>query len=220
MDAWYILWAERAQLLSGFATTLALFVGAAVGAFILAALLLPLLEGRITPARRLLRSLIDGVRLLPFLVLLYLLYYGLPLLGVRLDAWVAGYVALILYHGLYITEILRGARTVLPKGQADAARAHGYATGGLYRRILLPQLVLGSAPMLGNQLVICLKDTAFLTFITVIELTGAATAIQSTHFIPIQAFVVAVGFYWLISLAIEALTRALGRCAAKRGLAS
>jgi polar amino acid transport system permease protein len=88
----------------------------------------------------------------------------------------------------------------------------------MYRRILLPQLIMRSAPMLGNQLIMCLKDTAFLSIITVQDLTGAATAIQSVHFIPVQAFVVAIGFYWLVSLAIEALVRKVGDLARNRGL--
>jgi polar amino acid transport system permease protein len=66
----------------------------------------------------------------------------------------------------------------------------------MYRRIVLPQLVLRTAPVLGNQLIICLKDTAFLSIITVRELTSAAASVQSLYFIPFEAFIVAIGLYW------------------------
>lgn len=137
----------------------------------------------------------DAMRIMPFLVLVYLLYYGLLVAGVILDALFVSYVALIAYHGLYFTEILRGARSLFPRGQGESAKARGYKTSVMYRRILLPQLIRCSAPMLGNQLIIFLKDTAFLSIITVQDLTGAATAIHSVYFIPIQAFVVAIGSY-------------------------
>jgi polar amino acid transport system permease protein len=167
---------------------------------------------------RLVRLLIDGMRMLPFLMYAYILYYGLPSVGIRLDAWTAGFIALITYHAAYFAEILRGTWATLPSGQAEAARAHGFRSFGMYRRIILPQLVLRAGPVLGNQLIICLKDTAFLSIITVRELTAAASSVQSLYFIPFEAFVVAIALYWLTSMLIEVAVARVGVMAEERGL--
>jgi polar amino acid transport system permease protein len=218
MSAWETLWSQKQTLLNGFETTVQLFVVSSVGAFIMGCLLLVALEKGKGPLAIGVRLAVDAMRMMPFLVLVYLLYYGLPAVGVRLDALLISYVALIAYHGLYFAEILRGAYVALPRGQSEAAKAHGYTRLAMYRRIILPQLITRSAPMLGNQLIMCLKDTAFLSIITVQDLTGAATAIQSVYFIPVHAFVVAIGFYWLVSLAIEALVHKITGYARRRGL--
>lgn len=217
MHAWEIIWSQRTALFSGFWNTLLIFGLSAIAAFSSGVIALLALEGSDHPLRRLLRIAMDGMRMLPFLIYAYFLYYGLPEIGIRLDAWTAGLIALVSYHAAYFAEILRGARAALPRGQAEAAQSHGFSTAQMIRRIVLPQLVLRSGPLLGNQLIICLKDSAFLTIITVRELTGAAAAIQSTYFIPVQAFVVVIALYWFISLLIGSLLRQLDRVARTRG---
>ena len=218
MQAWMTVWSQADRIALGFASTLLLFLVASAVAFVLSCGIVYLLEGHQNPPRRLLRATLDLVRMSPFLIYVYLLYYGLPEVGVRFDAWTAGTVALITYHASYFAEILRAARAALPQGQVESARAHGYAPFGMYRRILLPQMVLRSGPLFGNQLICCLKDTAFLSIITVFELTAAANDVQSTYFVPMPAFVTAIALYWLVSLGIEACLRLLGRFAKIRGL--
>jgi polar amino acid transport system permease protein len=218
MNKWDILWTHHGMILLGFQHTLMLFSVSAVAAFLLSSLIVLAIQIHRSPLRRLVRTLVDGMRMLPFLMYAYILYYGLPTLGIRLDAWTAGFIALITYHATYFAEILRGAWATLSTGQAEAARAHGFMSFPMYRRIILPQLVLRAAPVLGNQLIICLKDTAFLSIITVRELTAAASAVQSQYFIPFEAFVVAIGLYWATSLSIELLVARIGSVAEGRGL--
>ncbi|MFC2974314.1 amino acid ABC transporter permease [Azotobacter bryophylli] len=217
MNPWEIIWRARGAFLDGFLDTLAIFLLAALLAFALGCLLVYGLEGRTGPTRRALRGFIDLMRMLPFLVLVYLLYYGLPQLGVRLPAWSAGMIALVLYHGAYFAEILRGGRTMLPAGQIEAAQAHGFAPGKAFRRLVLPQLLIRTRPLLGNQLILALKDTAFLGIITVQELTAAANSVQSSHFVPMEAFLMVILLYWLISIGIELLIKWSARFGAKRG---
>jgi polar amino acid transport system permease protein len=218
MNKWEILWNHREMIIGGFKSTLVLFGVSATAAFLLSSLIVLAIQTGRGPAGRVVRGAVDGMRMLPFLIYAYLLYYGLPSLGIRFDAWTAGFIALITYHAAYFAEILRGAWATLPTGQAEAARAHGFTAFPMYRRIILPQLVLRAAPVLGNQLIICLKDTAFLSIITVRELTAAASAVQSQYFIPFEAFVVAIGLYWLTSLLIEALVARIGFAAERKGL--
>lgn len=218
MDKWEILWNHRGMLLEGFLNTLVLFSVSVVAAFVLSGFIALLMGTARAPVRGVLRTVVDGLRMLPFLIYAYLLYYGLPSLGIRLDAWTAAFIALITYHAAYFAEILRGTWATLAAGQAEAARAQGFTSFTMYRRIILPQLVLRAAPVLGNQTIICLKDTAFLSIITVRELTAAASALQSQYFIPFEAFVVAIALYWLTSGLIEAGVARIGAAAQRRGL--
>jgi len=218
MSDWEIVISEWPRFANGFATTLTLFLLSTLGAFILGVIFVNLLHGRNRAARGAVTYYIDGMRMLPFLIFVYLLYYGLPSLGIKMTAWTAGLLGLILYHSAYVAEILRGAWAQLPKGQIDAARAQGYHGLHLFRRIILPQLVLSSAPILGNQLIYMLKDTAFLMIITVQELTYAASSVQSMYFVPLQPFIIAVALYWAMSLAIEGLVAVVDRFAKERGL--
>lgn len=219
MNAWEILWQQRETFYEGFGNTLMLFACGTVGAFILGIIAIFALENdERAPLRRLLMWSIDIMRMLPFLIYAYLLYYGLPKVGIRMDAWTAGLIALVTYHGAYFAEILRGLRATLPRGQVEAGLAHGYSKKGLMFYLVLPQLLLKGGPLFGNQLIYLLKDTAFLTIITVKELTWAASSIQATYFIPVQAFVVAIVLYWAVSLLIARCMRGVEKVAITRGL--
>lgn len=218
MNKWEILWNHREMILVGFGNTLILFIVSAVAAFFLSAAIVLAIQTRRGVAGKAMRAAVDGMRMLPFLMYAYILYYGLPSVGISMSAWTVGFLSLITYHAAYFAEILRGAWATLSTGQAEAARAHGFTSLGMYRRIILPQLVLRTAPVLGNQLIICLKDTAFLSIITVRELTAAAAAVQSMYFIPFEAFIVAIALYWVTSILIELLVARFGFVAEGRGL--
>jgi polar amino acid transport system permease protein len=218
MSKWEILWDQRQMILVGFQNTLILFSVSAVTAFLLSAAIVLEIQARRGVLSHAIRSMVDGMRTLPFLMYAYILYYGLPSLGISMDAWTVGFISLITYHAAYFAEILRGAWATLSTGQAESARAHGFTSLGMYRRIIVPQLVLRAAPVLGNQLIICLKDTAFLSIITVRELTSAAASLQSLYFIPFEAFIVAIGLYWITSILIELLVARFGFVAEQRGL--
>lgn len=218
MNKWEILWNHRDMIAGGFVNTLVLFGVSVVAAFLLGALVTLAIQTGRGLSGKAVRGAVDGLRMLPFLIYVYILYYGLPSLGIRFDAWTAGFIALITYHAAYFAEILRGAWATLSTGQAESARASGFTRLGMYRRIVLPQLVLRSVPVLGNQVIICMKDTAFLSIVTVRELTAAASAVQSQYFIPFEAFIVAIGLYWLTSILIETLVARIGTVAESRGL--
>lgn len=216
-ENWMIVWQARDLLLQGLGTTIGLFISAAIAGCLLAGLVVYRMTEHPGTFSWILRAYINVMRMLPFLMLAYLLYYGLPSVGVRLSALSAGVLALAVYHGAYIAEILRGARLTLPPGTLEAAYAHGYGRGKVWLRIVLPQLVLRSRSVLGNQAIMCLKDTSFLSIITVMELTAAANAVQSRYFIPVEAFVVAIGLYWAMGLIIEAIVRRARRTTLRRG---
>jgi polar amino acid transport system permease protein len=210
------VWSERSLLLSGLGNTVLLSVLAGLVALLLGALLSALL---MSPRRMLAlpaKYLVDLARCTPFLLFAYIVYYGLPSLGLQFDAWSAGLFALTAYHAAYIGEILRAAWAAQPRAPIEAGVAFGYSGFGLFRRIVLPPVALSSAPVLGNQLIQIIKDSAFLTIITLPELTHAVNSIQSRHFIPFAAFLTAVLLYWGMCLLVEAGVTAVGRMAEAR----
>jgi len=215
-----VVWGERGLLLSGLRNTVLLSVLAGVCALVLGSLLTPLLMPARNAAARvpttLARVLVDVMRCTPFLLFAYIVYYGLPSLGLRLDNWGAGLLALIVYHTAYMAEILRGAWAAMPRAPVEAAQAFGYSGLGLFRRIVLPPLMLSAGPVVGNQVIQIVKDSAFLTIIALPELTHAASSIQSRHYVPFAAFIAAVLLYWAICLVIEAGVAAVGRLAEER----
>ena len=217
MNEWSIIWQSRDTFISGFLKTLQLFGISALLGLLLGVVLLYLLEGQSNWLRKGLGGFINVMRTVPFLILAYLIYYGLPQGGLRLSADLSGLIALTLYHGAYFSEILRGQRLVIPKGLVEAAQAHGFRHHLVFLRIILPNVFMSSLPLLGNQLIVCLKDTAFLCIITVREVTAAANSVQSTYFITMKAFLVAILLYWIISLVIEYGIRYLTRFGKQRG---
>jgi polar amino acid transport system permease protein len=162
------------------------------------------------------RGFVDGMRCVPFLLFAYIVYYGLPSVGIRFDNWTSGLVALTIYNAAYMAEILRGAWAAQPREPIEAGTAFGFSNVRLFRRIVLPPLLLAAGPVIGNQMIQIIKDSAFLTIIALPELTHAASSIQSRHYIPFAAFITAVFLYWGLCLVIEAGVGSVDRLAAAR----
>jgi polar amino acid transport system permease protein len=211
-----IVWDERALLLQGLGVTSLISVLAAILAILLGALLTPALRARSRSVSISARVFVDGMRCVPFLLLVYVVYYGLPSFGLRLDNWGSGLAALVLYNSAYMAEILRGAWAAQAPEPIEAGSAFGFHGLGLFRRIVLPPLVLAAGPVIGNQMIQIIKDSAFLTTIALPELTHAASSIQSRHYVPFAAFITAVFLYWGLCLLIEAGVSGVGRFAELR----
>lgn len=218
MNQWAIIWAEHDNFIAGLRATLELFIIAAVCGLLIGIVLCYITEYQKRVLNNVIMGFVNLMRAIPFLILAYLLYYGLPELGISLEAWTAGLVALIIYHGAYFFEILRSQRRVFSNGYIEAAVVQGFSRYTLFRRIVLPNIFSSALPLLGNQLIICLKDTAFLSIITVQEITAAANSVQATYFIPFNAFIVAIALYWAISIVLELLIKRLTVYSAKRGM--
>jgi polar amino acid transport system permease protein len=211
-----IIWQQRDIVLAGLLNTVILLVISGVTSLILGALLTPLLMSENKAVSRAAAAYVDAMRCAPFLLFVYLIYFGLPTLGINLSNWSAGAVALILYNTAYMGELLRGAWLELPASLIESGKAFGFRGLTLLRRIILPPVMLRAMPLVGNQLIQIVKDSAFLTVIAVGELTHEMTGIQATYFIPFAAFVAAVILYWCLCLAIEAGTGMLNKFAEER----
>jgi polar amino acid transport system permease protein len=212
-----VLWEQRDAMLSGFLTTLAIAAVAALCAGLLGLLLFSLLISRLRAVALLLAWLIDLMRCVPFMLFCYMIYFGLPSFGIVIGNLMAGIIALTIYNAAYIAELLRGGYVALPREGVEAGHAFGFHGWRLLIRIILPPVLLASIPMLGNQMVQIIKDSAFLVIIAVQELTFSANEIQATYYVPFASFVCAMLLYWVLCLAVEAGVRVvLAMAEAKR----
>jgi polar amino acid transport system permease protein len=216
MTDFLIIWQQRTDVLNGLLGTLGLLVVSAAASLVLGVLLTPALMSRRVAVARIATIYVDAMRCAPFLLFVYLIYFGLPSAGIRLSNWWAGAIALILYNTAYMAELLRSAWNELPVSMIESGRAYGFTGFNLLRRIILPPVFTNAMPLIGNQLVQIVKDSAFLTVIAVSELTHQMNGIQATYFIPFAAFVIAVLLYWGICLVIEGATGLLSRYAEER----
>lgn len=176
--------------------------GTAVSLIFGIVLLVPLISSS-SAARTSVQVFIDAMRSIPFLMLAYFVYYGLPSWGITFGSWTTAVVTIIIYNTAYMAEILRAAWRSLPRGQIEAGQAYGFSGWQMMKRIILPQVVLSSVPVLGNQFIQVIKDSAFLSIITIQELTFVARSIQSTYYVPFESFLVAAILYWALCLTVE-----------------
>ncbi|ABM02274.1 amino acid ABC transporter membrane protein 2, PAAT family [Psychromonas ingrahamii 37] len=202
MDQWQIIWEARELISSGLMNTLYLVLISMALSIPLGALAaIVVIE---SPGwRKIFQEFFDLLRCVPFLLLAYVMYYGLPSLGVRLSPWESGIVTLVLYNMAYFVEIFVTAYKAISRADVEAADAYGFSSLQKYRHVIFPQIVLISAPLVGNQIITAMRDSALLMIITVQELTFAANFISVNHFIPFLPFVVAVALYTLITLVVE-----------------
>jgi len=186
------------MLLLGLANTAVLSVLTTVLSLALGALYSVILMAEGKCIRAFAQIMLDTVRCIPVLLLIYVFYYQLPAFGIVLNNWAAGLCALVICHTAYMAEIIRGSWVVLPKEYTETAISFGFRGLALYRRIVFPPIILAAAPMIGNQVIIIVKDTAFLMIVAVSELTHAATSIQSRYYVPFAAYVSAIALYWVL----------------------
>jgi len=212
-----IVLGEWRSLATGFLNTVWICALSGALSLLLAVFVSMLLVSRRHGVRRSTQGVVDVLRAIPFLMLLFIVYYCLPTLHVRLSSWTCGLWALIVYNTAYFAEILRGAWSHLPHEQEEAGRAYGYTGLRLYRRIILPQIFIAAGPVLGNQMITLVKNSAFLMVITIPDLTFMANQVQAIYFVPFETILVAVALYWILCSTIEWTVRRMDRVALVRG---
>ncbi|ATE62539.1 amino acid ABC transporter permease [Thauera sinica] len=216
MNGIEILWRERDIFLAGLATTLSLCIAAVLLSLALSALGAVAIREASPRARAAIVRFVDLVRCVPFLLLAYVVYFGLPELGWNIGPYWAGLLTLTIYTSAYFVEIFRSAMMNLSSGCTEAARAYGFSMPALYRRIIFPQVAITTAPLVGNQIIMVLKDSAMLMIITVKEISFAANYVSTNYFSPFAPFVLAAGLYWSVSLLVEQGVRFLSKIRSQR----
>jgi polar amino acid transport system permease protein len=159
--------------------------------------------------RRLVKAYVEVMRNTPMLVQLYFIFYGLPILGIRLNSFVTALVALSIYCGAYVVEILRAGVEGVGRGQVDAARALGLAESAVFARVVLPQAFRASLPALGGQVIVMVKLSSLASVIGAMELTYVVVDIVATTYRSFELYAVAGLAYLAMTLIVSGIFRAL-----------
>lgn len=187
---------------SAVAAVLALVIGIAAGL------------GSLSTSRLLrgvVRVYVEFVRGTPLLIQIFLVFFALPVLGVRFSEFWAGVVALAFNAGAYIAEVVRGTVGSVEKGQSEAAMSIGMTQRGALIWVLLPQAWRPMIPALTNDLITLTKNSSLLSVISVYELTRAGQAIIATHFAPFEIYLLLALHYWALISTLAWASRRIER---------
>jgi His/Glu/Gln/Arg/opine family amino acid ABC transporter permease subunit len=216
---WYVLWPGTVQgrtnlefLAGGLSFTVLVAVSAitlsvAVG---LAVALPGLSDHRVL--RGFNRVYVETLRAIPMLVMLLWVYYGLPiLLGIRLEVFPAGVLALAVSDSAFEAEIFRGGIQSIDRGQHEAADSLGLGYLDKMRFVILPQAVRRVLPPLGNQFVYMLKTSSLVSVIGLTELTRRANELVVTEYRPLEIYTFLALEYLALVLIVSYFVRRLER---------
>jgi polar amino acid transport system permease protein len=199
-----------------------LFVEAAIFTVVLSAIAtaLGMVVGIVGAAMRLSRSrvlsniaalYVELIRNTPFLVQIYIIYFGLPAIGIRIDAITAAVMSLTVYAGAYITEIVRAGIGTIHKGQIEAARTLGLTQMQTLRYVVLVPALSAIFPALTSQFILIMLASSVVSVISVPELTGIANDIQGLTFRSLEAFLVVAAIYLVLTAAFKVLYAIIDR---------
>ncbi|OOM80247.1 L-cystine transport system permease protein TcyB [Clostridium puniceum] len=196
------------------ATVLGFFLAIILGLFIAI--------GRISKIKILKGILVvflEFIRGTPLLVQLVYMYYVVPLLlsmivqiwnpgyQVKISSLVAGTIGLGINYGCYISEVIRSSILSIDGGQTEAALALGLTKKQALFKIIIPQALRNSIPVFGNYLVMMLKDTSLLAYVSVSELLLRTQSYASQSFLTIESYTILAGFYLILSLPLAQLVK-------------
>lgn len=184
------------------AGVLACIIGFALG---LAAL------SNVRVVRAAIAAYVDFVRGTPLLIQVFLVFFALPVIGIRFDEIWAGIIALAFNTSAYIAETVRGGVGSVERGQTEAAKSIGMVNRQILVSILLPQALRPMIPPLTNELISMTKNTSLLSVISVYELTRAGQAIISVHFVPFEIYLLLALYYYAIIKSLSYLSRWIER---------
>ncbi len=207
MKAWLTVWDLLPVLLFAAITT----IEVTIGGFIVAALLG--LAGAVLGGfrSRLLRALVavyvDVFRAVPVLTQLFIIYFGLTEIGIRLDPIPAAIVGFGINGGAYLTEVFRAGIASVHQGQMEAAQMLGMTRLAAMRIVILPQAMRVVLPPLGNFAIGLLKDTALASAVAAPELMFRARNLVDRTFLSTQIYLMTALIYLAMSLPLGYLTR-------------
>jgi His/Glu/Gln/Arg/opine family amino acid ABC transporter permease subunit len=149
-----------------------------------------------------LRAYVETLRGLPIIVTLFIIYFGLPTVGLTLstNALMAGILGLSLALAAYLAEVFRAAILSVEAGQMEAALSFGMKRSDAYMRIVIPQALVVAVPTLGGYFISTLKDSSLLGFISVVELMRTAIDLVSVTFLAFQIYLTIGAIYLILSL--------------------
>lgn len=194
-------------LLKASVTTLEIFICSIALGIIMGIIIVIMKISKFKPLSLFANFYIWTLRGTPLLVQLFLVYFGLPQIGIELNPFSASVLALGINAGAYIAEILRGGILSIPKGQMEAAQSLGLSYPTIMRRIIFPQAFRVSIPAIGNESITLLKDSSLASLVTVSELMMTSQRFASTNYAFIEFYITAALFYLIMTTILSFFLR-------------
>ena len=157
----------------------------------------------IKPINAVIAVYISFIRGTPVLIQIFLAYYVLPVIGIDLQAFTAGILAVTLNSAAFTTEILRGGLASVPRGQLEAAHSMGLKSSTIWLKVVLPQAYIASIPPLVNEFTLVVKTTPLLAMITVVELMRVSQQIFSANYHPVEVLIGSFTIYFFICFVVS-----------------
>jgi polar amino acid transport system permease protein len=176
--------------------TLGVTVAAAAVAIVLGLVLALLRRSRLRWVSQSAFGLVEFVRSTPIPIQLFLVYFGLPEVGIRLDVFTTGISVLGIHYACYMSEVYRAGIDAIPKGQWEACTALSLSPRRTWQAVVLPQVVRRVLPSMGNQIIALFKETPFLIVIALPEMVTVAEGIGGQSFRYLEPLTIA-GFIFL-----------------------
>jgi polar amino acid transport system permease protein len=199
--AWIL--ASAQAIASGVATTTELIAATTVLGGVVSVIGASARRSRVGWFRGAAVSYVELIRNTPFIVQLFFIFFGLPTLGLRLNAMAAAILAMTINIGAYGTEIVRAGLDSVAPGQREAGLALGLRPVPIFLRIVLPQALRATFPALASQIVITMLESAVVSQIAVRDLTYEADLIQSRTFRAFETYLVVTGIYLAMSILLR-----------------
>jgi cystine transport system permease protein len=207
---WDLVWSSLGPLLSGAITGTIPLALASFGLGLLLALVVALMRlSRNRVVSSIARVYISVIRGTPLLVQLFVIFYGLPSVGITISPWPSAIIAFSLNVGGYAAEVIRAAILSVPKGQWEAGHTIGMSRRQTLVRIILPQAARVSVPPLSNTFISLVKDTSLASLILVTELFRQAQQIAAFSQEFMLLYLEAAVIYWIICLILASGQSAL-----------
>jgi polar amino acid transport system permease protein len=153
---------------------------------------------------------IEVIRNTPVLLQIFIVFFGLPSLGITLNAYTAGVIALGVNVGAYLAEVFRAGIQSVPRGQIEAATILGIDRSQIFIEIIMPQAARAVYPAIVNNLIQLLLGTSLLSAIALPELTGTATVINSRTLLYVQTFTITLIAYLVLSNCLSWIAASIG----------
>jgi polar amino acid transport system permease protein len=204
------------DLLVGAATTWGLSVAATVLGFGLGVLCAIARTSRSTAAARVAGAYVEAIRNTPLLVQIFIVYFGLATLGIKLGAFTAAIAALVINVGAYTAEIVRAGIESIPRSQLEAAQCLALGPWQVLRHVVLPPAIERMWPALTSQYVLLMLASSITSQISTEELTAVANRVQSDTFRSVETYLIVAAAYLALSLLMRLVFWTVGSLAFAR----
>jgi His/Glu/Gln/Arg/opine family amino acid ABC transporter permease subunit len=206
-----VLFEHLPDLVSGYGITIALVAIAFIGSLAVGTLLASVRLAPVPVLPSVARAQVELFRNTPLLVQMYLIFFGLGSIGIRFSPFTAGAIALSLYTGAYVSEVLRAGVLTVPAGQVDAARSIGLDFVGTLRSVILPQAFRAVIPPLGNLFIAMIKNSAIAAAIGTTDLLYHGQVLDGQTFATFEIYTGVLIGYLSLTLPSAALVHRLER---------